>query len=93
MPMTSAATIGIANSGVQNCPVTASYVRSKDAVKEVPTAGLLGKVKKLKSASPRYALVPRVTKVRQIFSIDIVFVKRVAFLLGIFTPLGLAWPR
>ena len=87
--MTSAATIGIINSGVQNCPVTASDVRNKDVAKGVSTAGLLGKTKKTKSISPGYALVPRVNQVQQILSIDIVFVKRVAFLLGVLTPLGL----
>jgi len=55
----------------------------------VSTAGLLGKMKKMKSVSSGYALVPRVTQVQQIFSIDIVFVKGVAFLLGVLTSLGL----
>jgi hypothetical protein len=87
--MTSAATIGIINSGMQNCPVTASDVRNKDAAKGVSTAGLLGKTKKMKSVSPGYALVPRVTQAQQILSIDIIFVKRVDFLLGVLTPLGL----
>ena len=87
--MISAATIGIINSGVQNCLVTASDVRNKDATKGVSTAGLLGKTKKMKSVSPGYALIPRVTQVQQILSIDIIFVKRVTFLLGVLTPLGL----
>ena len=87
--MTSATTIGIIKSGVQKCPVTASDVWNKDAAKGVSTAGLLGKLKKMKSVSPGYALVPRVTQVQQILSIDIVFIKRVAFLLGVLTPLGL----
>ncbi len=56
--MTSAAIIDIINSGVQNCPVTASDVRNKDATKGVSTAGLLGRTKKMKSVSPGYALVP-----------------------------------
>jgi len=89
--MTRAATIGIVNSGVQNCPVTASDVRNKEAAKGVSNAGLLGKMKKMKSVSPGYALVPRVTQVQQLLSIDIVFVKRVAFLLGVLTPLGLGF--
>jgi len=64
-------------------------VRNKDAAKGVSTAGLLGKMKKMKSVSPGYALVTRVTQVQQILSIDNVFVKRMAFLLGVLTPLGL----
>ncbi len=39
--------------------------------------------------SAGYMLVPRVTQVQQILSVDIIFVKKVAFLLGVFTPLGL----
>ena len=46
--MTSAATIGIINSGVQNCPVAISDVRNTDAAKGVSTAGLLGKMEKMK---------------------------------------------
>ena len=87
--MTSAATIGIINSGVQNCPVSASDIRNKDAAKGVSAAGLLGKTKKMKSVSPGYVLAPRVTQVQQVLSIDIVFVKKIAFLLGVLTPLGL----
>ena len=54
--MTSAATIGLINSGMFNCPVSASDVRNKDAAKGVSVAGLMGKAKKHKSVSPGYAL-------------------------------------
>ena len=87
--MTSKATISLINSGVQNCPVSASDVRNKDAAKGASVAGLLGKTTKRKSYSPGYALAPRVTQVQQILSIDIIFVKMIPFLLGVFTPLGL----
>ena len=87
--MTSAATISIINSGVHSCPVIASDVWNKNAAKGVSTTGLLGKTKKMKSVSLGYALVPRVTQVQQILSIDIIFVKRVVFLVGVLTPLGL----
>ncbi len=46
-------------------------------------AGLVGKTEKMKSVSPGYVLAPRVTQVRQILSSDIIFVKKVAFLLGL----------
>jgi len=39
--------------------------------------------------SPGYMLAPRVTQVQQILSVDIIFVKKFAFLLGVFSPLGL----
>jgi hypothetical protein len=87
--MTSAATIGIINSGAQNCPFISSDVRNKDAARGASTAGLLGKMKKMKSVSPGYARVPRLTQVQQILGIDIVFVKRVASILGVLTLLEL----
>jgi len=39
--------------------------------------------------SPGYGLAPRVTQVQQILNVDIMFIKKVIFLLGVFTPLGL----
>jgi hypothetical protein len=50
--VTSAATIGLINSGMLNCPVSASDVRNKDAAKGVFVAGLMGKTKST-SLSPR----------------------------------------
>ena len=41
--MTSKATIDLINSGVQNCPISATVVRNKDAAKGVSVAGLIGK--------------------------------------------------
>jgi len=61
--MTSAAAIGLINSGMLNCPVSASDVRNKDAAKGVSLAGLVGETKKQKSVSPGYALAPHVTRV------------------------------
>ena len=86
---TSKAVIGIINSGVMNCPVSATDVRNNDAAKGVSVAGLLGKTTKKGSMSPGYVLAPRVTQVQQILSVDIIFIKKIAFLLGVFTPLGL----
>lgn len=87
--MTSAATVSLLNAGVQNCAVTATDVRNKDAAKGVSVAGLMGKTKKRQSVSPGYIIAPRVTQVQQILHIDIIFVKKVPFLLGVLTPLGL----
>ena len=36
-----------------------------------------------------YVLAPRVTQVQQILIVEIIFIKKVAILLGMFTPLGL----
>jgi hypothetical protein len=74
--MTSAATITTINPGVRHYPVIASDVRNKDAVKGVSTAGLFGKTNKMKSVSPGYILVPRLTQVQHILSIDIVILSR-----------------
>ena len=86
---TSKAVIGIINSGVMNCPVSATDVRNNDAAKGVSVAGLLGKTAKKGSISPGYVLAPRVTQVQQILNVDVIFIKKIAFLLGVFTPLGL----
>ena len=60
--MTSAATIGLINSGMFKYPVSsASDVCNKDAAKGVSVAGLFGKTERHKSDSPRYALALRVT--------------------------------
>ena len=87
--MTSNATMSLLNAGVQNCPVTATDVRNKDAAKGVSVPGLLGKTKKRASAKAGYVLAPRVVQVQQILHIDIIFVKKVPFLLGVMTPLAL----
>ena len=86
---TNKAVINIINFGVMNCPISTTDARNKDAGKGVFIAGLLGKTTKKKSMLPGYVLAPRVTQVQQILSVDIIFVKKVAFLLCVFTPRGL----
>ena len=86
--VTSKTTSSLINSGVQNCSVSTSEVRNKDTAKGVSVANLRGKTTKRKSISPGYVLAPRVTHVQQVFSIDIIFVKMIYLLLGVFTPLG-----
>lgn len=87
--MGSGATIKLLNAGVLNCSVTATDVRNKDAAMGVSIPGLMGKTKKQKSVSAGYVLAPRVTQVQQILHVDIIFVKKIPFLLGVFTPLDL----
>ena len=50
---------------------------------------LASKTKKINSVSPRYELTPRMTQVQHILIIDIIFMKKVTFLLWVITPLGL----
>jgi hypothetical protein len=86
--VTSAATIDLIHSGMFNCPVSAFYVRSKNDANGVSVAGLVGKTKKHKFVSPGYVLAPHVPQVQQIISIDVIFENKIAFLLGVLTPLG-----
>jgi hypothetical protein len=86
---TSKAVIGIVNSGVMNSPVSATDVRNNDAAKDVSVAGLLGKTPKKGSIPPGYVLAPRVTQAQQILDVGVVFIKKIDFLLGVLTPLGL----
>ncbi len=85
----SKAVINIINSDVMNSPISTTDLRNKDAVKGVSIAGLLDKTTKKKSMSPSYVLAPRVTQVQKILSVDIIFIKKIAFLLGMFTRSGL----
>ncbi len=86
---TSKVATGIINSGVVNCPVYTIDVRNNDAAKGVSVAGLLGKTAKKGSISPGYVLAFRVTEVQQILDVDVIFIQKIAFLLCVFTPLGL----
>ncbi len=90
---TSKAVIIIINSGVMNCPMSVIGVHIKDAPKDVSIAELFGQTIKKASVSPGYVIAPRVTQVQQILSVDIICVKKIAFLLGIFTPLGMGLAR
>ncbi len=76
-----------------NCPVSVTDVRNKDAANGVSIAELLEKTTKKASMSPGYVVAPRVTQAQQIISVDIIFVKNIAFFLGMFTPLGLGLIR
>jgi len=83
------AVINTVDYGLMNCPISATGIRNKYAAKGVSITMLLGKTTKKKSMSPGYVLVPRVTQVKQNRIVDIIFIKKATFLLGIFTPLGL----
>jgi len=86
---TSMVVIGVINSGVMNCPVSTTDIRKTDDTKGVSVAGLLGKTTNKGSISPGYVLAPRITQVRQILNVDVIFIKKIALLLGVFTPLGI----
>ena len=73
-----------------NCSVTREDVRRADAIFGVSVASLKGKTNKLTSVSAKVVLAPRVTQLQQVLSVDIFFVKKLVFLLGVLSPLGLS---
>ena len=68
-----------------NCHVYATDVHSNNNAKGVSIAMLFGKTTKRTFASLGHVIAPRVTQVQQILNVDIVFVKHIAFILGMFT--------
>ena len=86
----SQATIDMLDSGVANCVVTKQDVRNADAIYGPSIAALKGKTHKLTSTPASSLIAPRVTQVQQILAVDILFVRKLPFLLGVLTPLGLA---
>jgi hypothetical protein len=85
----SAAMIDILDSGILNCSVTKTDVRSADAIFGPSIPSLKGKTVKRSSTISPNVLAPRVTQAEQIMTVDIFFVKKLPFLLGLFILLGL----
>ena len=82
--------IDIVNGGVLNSPVTASDVRNAISINGPSLAALKGKTPRKTSSAARPQIVgPRVTQVQQSLDLDIFFVKQLAFLIGVLSPLGL----
>ena len=86
----SKATIDMLERGVMNCSVTKEDVRRADAIFGSSVASLKGKTNKLSSSAAAVTIAPRVTQVQQILAVDIFFIKRLPFLLGVMSPLGLS---
>ena len=88
--MNSRATVNLLNAGVLNCGVTATDVRNHTAAAGVIIAEVRGKTSKMTptAASASY-MAPRVTQVQQSLSVDIFFIKGLAFLIGKLCPLQL----
>ena len=86
----SAAMIDMLDAGILNCSVTKTDVRNADAIFGPSIPSLKGKtVKRASTISPN-VLAPRVTQVEQIMAVDIFFVKKLPFFLGVMIPLGLS---
>ena len=82
------AVIDILNSGVLNCPVTTQDVLRAERIYGPPIAALKGKTKRMSSAISVATLAPRMTQQQQILHVDLFFVKSIAFLVGVMTPLN-----
>ena len=91
--MTNAGVIGLLKSGINNCSVTARDVQTAEVIYGESMASLKGRTKKRASVISSVQVMPRVTQVQQVLSVDIFFVKGLAFLLGVMTPLGLSQCR
>jgi hypothetical protein len=86
---TSKAVIVIINPDGMNCPVSATDVCNKGTAKGLSIAKLLAKTTKRATVSPGYAIAHRVTQVHKILSVDIILVKKVAYLLSVIISRGL----
>lgn len=73
-----------------NCVVTVGDVKNADAIFGNSIPGLKGKTRKMASAPAGAVIAPRVTQVQQILVVDIFFIKKIPFLLGVLIPLGLS---
>jgi len=80
--------IDILNSGVLNCPVTTQDVLRAERIYGAPIAALKGKMKRMSSTISKAILAPRVTQQQQILHVDLFYVKSIAFILGVLTPLN-----
>lgn len=85
----SQSTVAMLNAGVLNCKVTPQDVKNADAIFGMSIPALKGKTVKLASAPAPPTVAPRVTQVQQILTADIIFIKKIPFLLGVLVPLGL----
>lgn len=83
--------LDILQTGVNNCAVTPADVRLSEAVFGKSVAAIKGKTKKQKSVIATSVLtgMRRETQVQQTLSVDLMFIKQLAFLIGVLSPLGL----
>ena len=81
--------INIVNAGIQQCSITAQDILRANAIHGPSIASLKGKTKKQAPTIAGVTLVPRITQIQQTLHVDIFFVKKLPFLLGIVKPLGL----
>ena len=81
--------IAIVNQGIINCDITATDLRIAQAIEGIQKPSLRGKTKKKKSMIATGVLGPRVVQIEQALHVDIMFIRDLIFLIGVFMPLGL----
>ena len=84
------ATISTLDAGVSNCAVTKQDVRNADAIFGSSIPAIKGKTHKKASTPASAVIASRVTQVQQMLAVDLLYVKKILFLLGEMVPLGLA---
>ena len=87
----SAAIMDMLDSGIVNCTVTKMDIRNADAIFGPSIPSLKGKTAKQASAVSPNILAPRVTQVEQVVVVDVFFVKKLQFLIGVLSPLELSF--
>ena len=81
--------IAIVNQGIMNCNTTATDLRIAHAIEGIQKQSLRGKTKKKKSTIAAGLVGPRVVQVEQSLHVDIMFLRELILLIGVFMPLGL----
>jgi hypothetical protein len=79
----------IQSGGIMNNVVIVQDVRYADAIYGMSLQFLRGKSKKQAPTAARVSLAPRVTQVQQSLAVDIMFIKKLPFLVGVLVPLNL----
>ena len=83
------ATIDIINAGLSNCEVTADDVRRSIAIWGNPIPSIKGKTKKQAPLIAEVSYGPKLTQKQQILHADLMYIKGIAFFVGVLAPLGL----
>jgi hypothetical protein len=85
--------IAIVNQGVLNCATTATDLRIAHAINGIQLPSVRGKTKKRKSKAAANVVGRKIVQVEQSLHVDLMFVRGLIFLIGVFVPLGLAVVR
>ena len=85
--------IAIVNQGILNCTTTATDLRIAQAINGIQLPSVRGKTKKRKSKAAANVIGRKIVQVEQSLHVDLMFIRDLIFLIGVFAPLGLAVVR